>query len=347
MIEPKPYGVTQGGQVVRQYTLQNANGLRLCCIDYGCRITNLWVPGADGEAADVILGYDALADYEKDTSSYQGAFIGRYANRIQNASFILNGKTYKLLQNDGQNYLHGSFASRVWGAEQLGDNSVSFAYTSPDGEDGFPGEVWVGVTYTLTDQNELHMDVRAHSDADTYVNFTNHSYFNLAGNGSGPVLDHRLWLNSTEILEAGSDLCPTGRVLDVQGGAFDFTAEKPIGQDIGAEDPQIQTGGGYDHCFILQKQEAGTLSQAASVAEPKSGRRMWVYTTQPAVQVYTGNFLTDEMIGKGGAPLGYRGGFCLETQHYPSSPGHPEFPTTLLTAGDKFHEVTIWQFGWE
>jgi aldose 1-epimerase len=204
----------------------------------------------------------------------------------------------------------------------------------------------VGVPYTLSDENKLFMDVHAHSDADTYVNFTNHAYFNLAGAGSGRILDHNLWLNSTEFLEAGEGLCPTGHVADALGGTFDFTTEKPIGRDIDANDPQLITAGGYDHCFVLQKQETAKLSPAAAVHEPNSGRRLWVYTTQPGIQLYTGNFLADDMKGKGGAPLWHHGGFCLETQHYPCSPSHPDFPTTLLPSGDKFHEVTTWQFGW-
>lgn len=298
------------------------------------------MPGDEGPV-DVLVGFDTLAEYETDTT-YQGAFIGRYANRIEDANITVDGVRYSLLQNDGANYLHGSWHRRVFDAEVV-DGGVRFAYTSPDGEDGFPGEVRVSVSYTLTEAGELVMDTRAVTNADTHVNFTNHSYFNLAGAGSGAVYDHLLWLGSDKFLEASEVLCPTGRILHACGGAFDFTTEKPVGRDIDADDPQIRIGGGYDHCFLLPSDPHGAPVEVARLRDPASGRAVHVYSTQPGVQLYSGNFLSD-IPGKGGRTIGQRGGICLETQHYPSSPQHPAFPSTLLRPGETYQEKTIIQF---
>lgn len=343
MATKKEYGTTRNGQQVFQFTLANKNGVEVRCINYGCRLTHFFAPAPNGQTADILLGYDTLQGYEADTSSH-GAFIGRYANRIEGAVFTLNGKQYPLLKNDGNNYLHGSLQHRVFGAEIIGDNSISFTYISPDGEDGFPGELWVGVIYTLTDQNELVMDYRATSTAPTHVNFTNHAYFNLAGEGTGSIENQLLCLNSNTFLETGPALCPTGNVFDVAGGVFDFTNEKAIGQDIAAEDPQLKIAGGYDHAFILDKQTGRELSLAAVARDPASGRTLRVFTTQPGMQLYTGNFLNGQP-GKGGHPYNRRNGFCLETQHHPCTPSHPEFPPTLLEKGDKLHEITLFQIG--
>lgn len=335
------YGQTENGQEVLQFTLQNSAGMTVKCINYGCRITNIWVPAASGEVADVVLGYGSLAEYERD-GLFLGAFIGRYANRIKGAQFQLEGKTCHVTQNDGENYLHGSYHSRVFTPHVLEENSVRFSYTSPDGEDGFPGEVEVSVTYTLTDKNEWIMDYKATPASATHINLTNHSYFNLGGDGE-PVTEHMLWMNSTSFLEAGEGLCPTGRMVDSTGGAFDFTREKPIGQDIGKEDPQLLAAGGYDHCFVLNKQQEEGLAMAASATY--GGRTLRVYTTQPAVQLYMGNFLQGDVMGKG-APMVKNSGFCLETQHYPCSPNYPAFPTTLVQPGETYHEVTTLHFQW-
>lgn len=342
MAETREYGALGEGGAVRQYSLRNKNGMEVRCIDYGCRITNILLPAKDGPV-DVVLGFDGLAGYEADKSACHGAFVGRYANRIEGARLEVGGKEYRLTLNDGGNFLHGSFANRLFEGEVIGETSVTFTYTSPDGEDGFPGELWLGVTYTLTDQNELIFDYRAVSRADTHINLTNHSYFNLSGDFSRSIEDHLLWLNSRHFLEADAALCPTGRMPAAAGGAFDFTREKPIGRDIGAKDPQLEIGGGYDHCFILEKESPTGLAQAARALHPQSGRALLVYTTQPAVQFYTGNFL-DGTPGKGGLPMARRSGFCLETQHYPCTPSHPDFPPTLLRAGEKFHELTVLQF---
>lgn len=339
------YGTTQKGEDVQQFVLRNAAGVEIRCINYGCRFTDMLLPTREGGTANILLGYNSLAAYETDAGG-QGAFIGRYANRIENAAFSLEGRQFALRKNEGNNFLHGCFAHRVFNARQAGENSVSFAYVSPAGEDGFPGELTVSVLYTLTDDNELILDYRAVTDTATHLNLTNHSYFDLSGSGEG-LAGQSLWLAAAQFLEARSDLCPTGRILDTKGGAFDFTEEKSLTKDIDADDPQLAIGGGYDHCFLLDKLRPGQFSVAAIARHPKSGRTLRVYTTQPALQLYTGNFLgnADAPAGRDGRPFAHREGFCLETQHYPCSPSHPEFPSTLLLPGEKYHEITLLQFG--
>ncbi len=342
------YGTTREGRDVDEYKLTNAGGMEVRCIPYGCRITGVLLPSVGGKKTDIVLGYDSLSEYEDD-HTFQGAVVGRYANRIAGAAFTLGGATYPLTQNDGDNYLHGSFHKKVFGADVLSDNSISFTYTSPDGEDGFPGEAWVAVTYTLTDENELVLEYSAVPTAPTHINLTNHSYFNLAGaQGGGSIENTLLQLNCNLFLEAGEDLLPTGRFLETAGGAFDFAAEKPIGQDIGADDPQLAMAGGYDHCFVVNRQRPTMLAHAGTARHAASGRTLRVYTTQPGMQLYTGNFLSG-VCGKGGAKLARRTGFCLETQHYPCTPnfpGNPNFPATLMRAGEKYHQITVWQFDW-
>lgn len=340
-LETIHFGTTKDGQEVYQYVLRSPGGIEVRCINYGCRITGICTPDKTGAMGDIVQGYDTVAGYEED-DAYHGAFVGRYANRISGASFTLEGETYSLMQNDGNSFLHGSFSHRVFTAQAMGDNSVSFTYISPDGEDGFPGELWIAVTYTLTDQDELVMDYRAHSNKTTHVNFTNHSYFNL-NPGTDSVDGHVLWLGCRQFLETTKELCPTGRVLPVEGGAFDFTTAKPIGQDINKPDPQLQAGGGYDHCFVIDKASPQSLAMCASVTEPVTGRALRVYTTQPAVQFYGGNSLNGRT-GKGGVPMPRRSGFCLETQHYPDTPAHPDFPPTVLEAGEKYHSITLLKF---
>lgn len=343
-IQAKPYGTTQDGHEIQQFTITNNSGVSVSVINYGCRITHLIVPSKNGPD-DVILGYDTLQDYEADPSS-QGAFIGRYGNRIRGGQFELNGQIYTLTRKNGNpNYLHGSFSKRAFTPEVIGDNSISLTYTSPAGEDGFPGELWVGVIYTLTDKNELVMDYRANTTADTHVNLTNHTYFNLAGQESTTIENHYLELACSRFLEAGDQLLPTGRTLEVAGGAFDFTKEKRIGQDINNNDPQLLAAGGYDHNFIIDKLGPGRLSFVGAVREPESGRTMKVYTTQPGVQFYTSNSLKD-FKGKNGRHFCPKQALCLETQHYPDTPNHPDFPSTVLLAGAKHHEITAYSFEW-
>lgn len=335
------YGKAKDGKEVDCFILRNKQGMEVRCINYGCRLTNIYLPAGE-HRVDVVLGFDSLADYEEDSSG-QGAFIGRYANRIEGASFTINDVPYKLLKNEGRNFLHGSLCHRVFDAEIIGENSVSFTYISPDGEDGFPGELWVGVTYTLTDKNELMMDYRALSDKDTHINLTNHTYFDLSG--SNNLNSQLMMINGDEVLELDAEHLPTGRLLDVKGGAFDFTKEKPVGRDINSDDPQIKLAGGYDCAYILNKAQPHQLVLAAVVRHPESSRSLSVFTTQPSMQLYTANFLDGTIKGKDEKPLKKHGALCLETQHYPCSPSNSDFPSTLLEAKGKFHEATLFQFG--
>ena len=345
LVEAVDFGQTKDGQKVQVYTLRNYNGLEVRCINYGCRLTHILVPQPKGEPVDVLLGYDDLASYEEDTAGH-GAIIGRYAGRIIGGRFTIDGQEFQLDKNAGENFLHGSLAHRVFTTSMVGENSLSFQYVSPDGEDGFPGELTVQVIYTLTDEDELVMDVRATTTAPTHVNLTNHSYFNMAGEDAGSIGPQRIWLNSKQFLEARPDLCATGQLLTSRGTAFDFHNEKPIGRDLLAEDPQITLAGGYDHTFVLVKNRPHALTLAARVREPSSGRSMEIYTTQPSIQFYTANSLSDDSIGKGGRRKTRQGSFCLETQHYPASPNYPEFPNTLLRPGEKLQEITVYLFKW-
>lgn len=339
------YGTTKDGKNVDCFIIRNKNGVEVRCINYGCAITNIFLPNAQQgkPPVDVVLGYDNLSGYENDEGAYHGRCVGRYANRIKGARFALNGEEYSLMKNDGENYLHGTLHQKVFDADIIGENSVSFSYVSPDGEEGFPGEVWVNVTYTLTDKNELFIGYRGRSTKNTHLNLTNHTYYNLAGGGS--IENQLLTLNCSRFLEIGEGLIPTGRIMETDGGAFDFSVEKPLGQDIDKADPQIKLGGGYDHCFILDSFLAGQPGFAAQLKDPESGRTMRLYTTQPGVQVYTGNFLGGDK-GKNGVPLEKRTGVCLETQHFPDTPNseNPNFPPTYLRAGEKYHQGAILKF---
>lgn len=341
-ITSRPFGVTHAGDAVTEYTLSNADGLRVSVLDYGCIIRSIVVP-AKGGPVDVVLGHDTMAEYEADRNSYFGAFVGRYANRIEGAKFTLGGKTYPLEANNGRNHLHGCFARKIYHAKVFGD-SLLFEADSPDGEDGFPGEMKISVRYTLTPDNAFRMEYRASSDADTIVNLTNHSYFNL--DGGGDVLGQKLKLYCSQYLEGNEETCPTGRVLPVAGTPMDFTAGKRIGQDLSAGYPQMEmVGRGYDHNYVIDRAHGASQSICAWASSDKTGISMKIYTTQPGVQLYTGNFLgQNEVPGKGGVPNVRYGGFALETQHYPCSPSHPEFPSTVLYAGKVFRATTTLRF---
>jgi aldose 1-epimerase len=340
-ITSRPFGVTRSGDAVTEYTLSNPGGLSVSVLDYGCIIRSIIVPAKSGPV-DVVLGYDTLENYEDDTAFF-GAFVGRYANRIEGAQFTLGGKTYELEKNDGNNHLHGCFASKIYHVKAFGDSLLMEA-ESPDGEDGFPGNMKISVRYTLTPDNAFRMEYRASSDADTVVNLTNHSYFNL--NGEGDVRDQKLRLYCSHFLEGNKETCPTGRVLPVRGTPMDFTAGKRIGQDFDSTDPQIvQVGNGYDHNFIIDRVHGASQSICAWASSDKTGISMKIYTTQPGVQLYTGNFVGENKLpGKNGAKNIKYGGFALETQHYPCSPSHPEFPSTVLYAGKVFRATTTLRF---
>lgn len=341
-IQSKYYGRTQDGRDVYRYILENASGMRVTVLEYGCTIERIEVRDNSGELRDVVLGYNTLEDYEQGTC-YLGAFVGRCANRIEGARFTLDGKTFYLEANDGKNHLHGSFSRQVYQGSIV-DGSLVLKGTSPAGDDGFPGNVEITVTYTLTDDGALVMDYKAETDAPTLVNLTNHSYFNLEGQSSGSVLEQTLWLNASMFTEGNAETCPTGRILPVAGTPMDFTTAKPIGQDIHADYDQLKMCRGYDHNFVLDK-APGEPALVARARSEKTGITMEVTTTQPGVQLYTGNFLADDVRpGKMGGVYGQYQGFCLETQHYPCAPSHPEFPSVELRPGETYHETTTYQF---
>ncbi len=340
-ITSKPFGVTKAGAAVTAYTLENRGGLKITVLDYGCIIKDIVVPSKVGPI-DVVLGHDTIADYEA-ASAWCGAFVGRFANRIQNAEFTLNGKTYPLEKNDGNNHLHGSFEKKMYNVKCFGD-SLLFEAISPDGEDGFPGNVKIAVRYTLTPDNAFRMEYRLTSDADTHVNLTNHGYFNL--DGEGTIDQQKLRLYAENYLESTAENCPTGRILPVKNTVMDFTAGKRIGQDFAKDALEItQCGGGYDHCYVIDRERGASQSICAWASSEKTGISMKLYTTEPGVQFYTANSIEGcGAPGKNGVELVKHAGFALETQHYPCSPSHPEFPSTLLRAGKVYRSTTTMRF---
>lgn len=344
----RPFGKTPDGAAVDLYTLTNSAGMRADITNYGGIVVSLFVPDRQGHLADVVLGYDSLDDYLAG-SPYFGAIIGRYGNRIGGGRFSLEGKQYTLARNNNENHLHGGlvgFDKVVWTARGvLGDKGPGLVleYLSKDGEEGYPGNLSVTVTYILTDQNELRIHYRATTDQPTPVNLTNHSYFNLAGQGSGDILDHELTINADRFTPVDEGLIPTGELRPVEGTPMDFRRPTAIGARVDQDDRQLGFGGGYDHNWVLNG-EAGELSLAAKVYEPTSGRVMEVFTTEPGVQFYCGNFLDGSNVGKGGRQYKHRYGFCLETQHFPDSPNKPDFPSTILRPGEEYSTTTIYEF---
>jgi aldose 1-epimerase len=343
------FGTTPSGQAVSLYTLTNANGIELRTMDYGGIITSLRTPDRNNAFADIVLGYDSLAGYLK-TTPYFGALVGRYANRIAKGHFTLDGKTYTLAVNNGKNALHGGlvgFDKVVWQAQSFdsaGKVGVVFTYTSKDGEEGYPGTLQARVSYTLDDRNQLTIDYGATTDRATPVNLTNHSYFNLAGAGSGDILTHEITIDADRYTPVDSTLIPTGTLQPVAGTPFDLRKPTAIGAHIAEPDAQLTIAGGYDHNFVLNRSGEG-ITHAAHVVDPSSGRTLDVATTQPGIQFYTGNFLDGTITGKGGKVYARRFGFCLETQHYPDSPNQPTFPTTILKPGQTYHSQTVFTFG--
>lgn len=350
-VSTEPFGRTQDGTLVNVYTLANARGMTVRAMNYGGIILSLEVPDRDGNLDDVVLGYDRLADYEEE-SPYFGAIVGRYANRIAGGRFELDGITYELATNNGPNHLHGGevgFDKKVWNARSFVDEhgvGVVFTYTSPDGEEGFPGRLDTEVIYRLTDDNRLIISYQATTTKATPVNLSQHTYFNLAGEGAGDVLDHEIAINAAAFTPVDSTLIPTGERQTVAGTPFDFRTPTPIGARIDADHPQIEHGGGYDHNFVLDREDAGpdALVRAARVYEPSSGRVLTVHTTEPGMQFYTGNFLDGSLMGKNGRPYTHRSGFCLETQHFPDSPNQLDFPSTIVRPGEMYRSRTIFEF---
>ncbi len=350
-IEKKAWGVNAAGQQVELFTLSREGAPTVAVTSHGAYIVSILAADRDGTLADVTLGHGDLPGYLED-GPYLGAVVGRYANRIAQGRFSLDGKAYTLARNNGPNALHGGpegFHRRLWTPRIVSGpegESLELSYTSPDGEEGFPGTLTATVTYSLTSDGGLRLDYAATTDAATVVNLTNHAYFNLAGEGAGDILGHRLRLEADSFTPVDETLIPTGELRPVEGTPFDFREPTAIGARIDDPDPQLERGGGYDHNFVVRG-AAGELRRAARVVEPGSGRVLEVLTTEPGVQVYTGNFLDGSVVGKSGTPYGRREGFCLETQHYPDSPNHPDFPSVVLRPGETYEQTTIFRFDTE
>ena len=349
-VTKQSYGKTAAGENVNLYTLRNSKGVEAKITNYGGILVSLKVPDRNGKFDDVVLGFNDLESYLTKNDPYMGALIGRYGNRIAKGRFTLDGVEYKLAFNNGVNHLHGGikgFDKMVWTATESRTPTgpaLALTYVSKDGEEGYPGNLRVRVVYTLTNNNELKIDYTASTDKDTVTNLTHHSYFNLAGEGNGDILNHRLVLKANRFVPTDEGAIPTGEVRNVGNTPFDFRTANAIGARINQEtDEQIKFGKGYDHTWVINGR-AGVLRQAAIVYEPTSGRVMEVWTTEPGVQFYTGNYLDGTITGKSGKPYPRRSGFCLETQHYPDSPNQPKFPTTTLRKGATYSSTTIYRF---
>ena len=346
-ITESPFGTTKSGQSAALYTLTNARGHEVRISTLGGTIVSLMVPDRDGKVEDVVLGFDALRDYEE-RSPFFGCITGRYANRIAGGKFELDGRTYSLAVNNGPNHLHGGivgFDKKIWKArtEKSGDAvTLILSHTSPDGDEGYPGALTCEVAYAWTNSDDLRIDYTATASAPTVLNLTNHSYFNLAGHDGGRILDHQLKLNADAFTPTDATAIPTGEIRPVEGTPFDFRTAQRIGDRIDSPDQQTKWGFGYDHNFVVNG-SAGRLRPCAELSDPASGRVMTVRTTEPGVQLYTANFM-DNLKGKGGAVYPKRGAVCLETQHYPDSPNKPEFPSTVLRPGETFRSTTEFAF---
>lgn len=345
-ISKQHFGFTPDGHEVYLYTLTNPSGMEVCITNYGGAITSLKVPDRKGNLGDVVLGYETLDEYVRHPR-FLGALIGRFANRIALGKFTLNGTTYQLVQNNGPNHLHGGikgFHRVVWDAAEEGgvyETALRLSYLSVDGEEAYPGNLQVNVNYILFQNNELRIEYHATTDKDTIINLTNHSYFNLAGSGS--ILEHQLELNAEQFTPIGPDLIPTGEIAEVDYTPMDFRRSTTIGERIDAPFEQLGFVRGYDHNFVLRDSD-GMLRPAAKVYEPISGRVLEVLTTQPGLQFYSGNFLDGSLTGKGGMVYHKYAGLCLETQHFPDSPNHPNFPTTVLRRGEEFNQIAVFRF---
>jgi aldose 1-epimerase len=329
-------------------TMSNSNGMEMTVTNLGARVMTLLVPDKNGEVLDVVLGYDTPKEYLTSPEPFFGTAVGRYGNRIAKGKFELDGQTYSLELNNGANSLHGGpggFHNVIWKVEEADNSHIVFSYLSKDGEEGFPGNLNVKMTYYLTEANEFKIIYEAETDKATPINLTHHSFFNLNGVGSGDILGHELQLIASKYTPVDSTLIPLGSNEPVAGTPFDFTEAKAIGQDINKENEQLKFGGGFDHNWVLDKKEEGRLELAATAYGPKSGIVMDVYTTEPGIQFYAGNFLDGSAIGKNGVSYEFRSAFCLETQHFPDSPNQPNFPSTILRPGEKYEQTCIYKFG--
>jgi len=351
-INENHFGITNGGDSVKQYTFSNGNGLEVKIINYGGIITHLKVPDKNGLIEDVVLGYENLEDYIKATP-YFGAIVGRYGNRIANGKFTLNGNEYSLAINNGKNHLHGGikgFDKVVWDAETFENGNGSgliLQYLSKDMEEGYPGNLNVTVVYTIKSNNEISIDYTATTDKSTIVNLTQHSYFNLTGKAKRDILDHEVMINSENLVPVDAGLIPIGSLMPVKGTPFDFNALTKVGERIDADHEQIKLGGGYDHCWVLNKSSEGALEWVVKTIEPTSGRVFELATTEPATQFYTGNFLDGSLTGKYGVVYNQRFGLCFEPEHFPDSPNQKNFPSVVLAPGDEYKTTTVWRFSVE
>lgn len=347
-ISKEVFGQTKDGKTAYIYTITNDNGMTAKFTDYGAILVSLEVPDRNGKAEDVVLGFDKLEDYFSNNPNF-GATIGRHANRIGGASFVLNGKTYTLDKNDGRNNLHGGFDGyhkRLWDADYYEDElgqTIAFSYTSPDGDQGFPGTLEIVVRYIITDDNCVIIEYEAESDKDTVVNLTNHTYFNLAGHASGTILDQKVWMDCDEFTFADEESIPNGEIRKVEGTPMDFRTMKTVGRDINEDYDQLKFGHGFDHNWIL-KTNSDEISLVAKMECDKTGIAMEVYTDLPGMQFYTGNFIDEGLVGKNGARYGKNTGLCFETQYFPNAINVPSFKQPVLKAGEAYNTTTVYKF---
>ncbi len=348
-VNVRDFGVTPQGDTVNQFTISNGNGMEVKIINYGGIITHLKVPDQNGKIEDVVLGFDDLESYLKG-SPYFGAIVGRYGNRIAKGKFSLDGQEYSLVTNNGENHLHGGlkgFDKVVWDGEVVEnehDVKIKLHYLSKDMEEGYPGNLDVTVTYTIKETNEIEIDYQATTDKATVVNITQHSYFNLTGNTKTDILDHEVMINADNLLPVDAGLIPTGEFLPVEGTPFDFNEMHQVGERIDEDHEQLKLGGGYDHCWVLNKSDVNALDWVVKMTEPVSGRVFELATTEPGIQFYSGNFLNGSLTGKFGIAYEQRYGLCFEPEHFPDSPNQPDFPSVVLNPGEEYHTKTIWRF---
>lgn len=347
LMDTSSFRTTIDTKKVYLYELTNKNGVQAYFTNYGARLVGLWVPDNKGKLCDVVLGFSKASDYNNPKEPFFGTIVGPFGNRIAKGKFKLDDKSYKLAVNNGANTLHGGFKGvhfAHWILKKADHSSLTFAYTLPDGQEGFPGNIQMEVTYTLNDNNELMIAYRAETDKKTVINLTNHAYFNLNGEGSGTILDHQLQLFANQYTPVDSTLIPTGQLVAVKATPFDFTAPKAIGKDINTNDQQLSYGKGYDHNFVLNKDKEGEWYKAAHVVGDKSGIVMDILTSEPGIQFYSGNFMNEQVQLKNGKKDAFRTAFCLEPQHFPDAPNQPKFPTTVVSPGQVYQTKSLYRF---
>jgi len=349
LIDDNAFNTQLDGKKVGLFTLQNENGLVTQITNYGARVVNLWTPDKNGSFEDIVLGYESLESYLSSDYIYFGALIGRYANRIANGQFTLNDIVYTLARNNNANHIHGGvkgFNNVVWDVEQVDETTLVLTYLSPDMEEGYPGDLLIKVQYQLTDGNELKIEYTATTNKPGPVNITHHSFFNLHGAGNGSINDHIMQINADYYTPVDKGLIPTGEIAKVEGTPMDFRKPVVIGDRVDDDFEQVKIGNGYDHNWVLNK-DGNEVDFAARVVDPASGRTMEVYTNEPGMQFYGGNFMEGFGTGKGGKVYEYRATFCLETQHYPDSPNQEHFPSTILYPGEEYYSICVYKFGVE